>query len=271
MHGMQPDSTITTLHSRCFNSLSGEAWFAFAAEHKLQAPSSSTSCLFMTFYSISTSCSNWGCVQVPGLIVSNWSPISPSGGKQKQVSIPLKMSKKKALHSRMRGAGESSAHLWISHLPHALHQSTRINIFIIRGSASEIKTSRKIGQKSSSDAKHPQQQRQARRDHPRRLMHFAELRTEHRSVRSSAPRCYVTDAQVQRAATHPRFDEPEQRGDAGIAPPVMVPELRLRLSLSAGLHSRRSAAAAGARLRIVQKKKMLPQTSHLFFFIIIII
>lgn len=48
----------------------------------------------------------------------------------------------------IRGAGESSAHLWISHLPHAPHQSTRINIFI------HIKI---IREKSSSVAKHAQQ------------------------------------------------------------------------------------------------------------------
>ena len=46
------------------------------------------------------------------------------------------------------GAGESSAHLWISHLPHAPHQSTSINIFI------HIKI---IREKSSSVAKRAQQ------------------------------------------------------------------------------------------------------------------
>lgn len=57
-------------------------------------------------------------------------------------------------------------------------------------------------------------------------------------------------AQVQ-WATHPRFDKPALRGDGGIAPPVMVPELRFRLTT--GLH--RQIAAAG--IRIMQERYCL--------------
>lgn len=146
----------------------------------------------------------------------------------------------------IRGAGESSAHLWISHLPHAPHQSTRINIFI------HIKI---IREKSSSVAKHAQQP--APGGQPRCesdvAPHFRALQTGPFRVRfwSSAPpyfRQHMTDtfAQVQRAARCP-LDKPELRGgDGGIAPPVLVPGPELRLTLTAGLHR------AAAPLRITR-------------------
>lgn len=160
----------------------------------------------------------------------------------------------KVLHASnttsIRDAGESSAHLWISHLPHAQQHSTRINIFTdIHRSASKWQK-----KKSSSVAKQPQQPASGDDSWCERdvALHFRPWETGPLvQLWSPAPLSESTwwtrIAQVQ-WATHPQFDKPALRGDGGIAPPVMVPELRLRLTT--GLHRQRAAAL----IRIMQER-----------------
>lgn len=179
----------------------------------------------------------WSWATIQALICKRWG--NKKTPKQKHVNNP-KMSK---LCRKIWAAGESSAHLWISHLPHALHQNTGINIFIAihvnmpsklffiscKTSAGETLFLMRHWHGTAS---------QSSRDRclgPLLILcpPFAEYVT--RDARSS---------QVRRA-TRPLLDKPKlKRGDGGIAPPVMVPELALIIGLSTELHGQRGARSS---------------------------
>lgn len=133
---------VASQHALTASTLSRKPWFAFVAGYELWAHDSNTTSLLIIFHqhqlqklmmslqpnssrsndTISEICS---CSAVPFIF---------SRGQQTGESKIWDQNVKGCAHTSsnkiwIEGAGESSAHLWISHLPHALHQGTRINIF----------------------------------------------------------------------------------------------------------------------------------------------